>query len=268
MNALRLGLFLCAASVGFGCERVTPDPPAATPVLASELVIFAAASLKGAFTELGRTFETSHPGVEVSLNFAGTQEIRMQLEHGAQADVFASADEKQMRPLVEQKLVKTPYVFAENEPVLAVYAGSKAPLESLADLSSASRLVFGDSQVPIGRYTIEILTRAEQEYGKGYRERVESRVVSRELNVRQVLAKVTLGEADAAIVYRSDVTPPKQDIRVVEIPQDLNVVARYPVAIVARAEHEALAHAFLELLRSANGQATLRSTGFRSPAGN
>lgn len=273
-------LLFGVALLALGCERASPAPLPAAPeathevqpvpaptAVKTELVIFAAASLKGAFEALSQRFEASHPGADVQFNFAGTQEIRMQLEHGAHADLFASADVKHMQALVERHLVETPLVFAENEPVLVVYAGSKVPIAGLAELPSASRLVFGAIDVPIGRYTTEILNNAEQKYGAGYRKRVESRVVSRELNVRQVLAKVTLGEADAAIVYRSDVTPARQQISVTSIPKELNVVAHYPIAVVQGARHAALARAWLELLRSAEGRASLLRAGFRSPDG-
>jgi len=266
--SLRTSL-ICSLLLALACENAQPDPatraasPPPAPAAETELTIFAAASLKAAFESLGAGFEASHPGAEVQFNFAGTQEIRMQVEHGAPADVIAAADEKHMQALLERQLVLAPRVFAENEPVLAVYARAKHPVSDLAELPSAGRLVFGVPEVPIGRYTSEILDRAEQKYGSGYRQQVEGRVVSRELNVRQVLAKVILGEADAAIVYRSDVTPPRPEIRVVDIPKELNVVACYPIAVVKSSQHAQLARAWLQLVRSAEGQAALRKAGFR-----
>jgi molybdate transport system substrate-binding protein len=267
-----LGLALSiAASLTLACEQkhseerqaVPAEVPPPVAAAKTELMVFAASSLKQAFEAAGASFEAAHPGADIVFNFGGTQEIRRQLEFGARADVFASADEKHMQALVEKKLVQTPRVFAENEPVLAVFEGSATPIQEFSELPSVSRLVVGAADVPIGRYTTEILDRAEQKYGPGFRVRVESKIASRELNVRQVLAKVTLGEADAAVVYRSDVTPPRAKVRAVDIPSDVNVVARYPIAVVQQTNQGELARAWLELLRSPIGQGALRDAGFR-----
>src|SRR6478736_3974909 len=266
---LALGL---TAFLTLACDRRSPDSlplqpaaptPVPTPAPKTELMVFAASSLKQAFEAAGASFEAAHPAVDIVFNFAGTQEIRRQLEFGARADVFASADEKHMQALVEKKLVHTPQVFAENEPVLAVFEGSTTPIVQFSELPKVARLVVGAPDVPIGRYTTEIFDRAEQKYGPGFVARVESKIASRELNVRQVLAKVTLGEADAAIVYRSDVPPPRSKVRAVDIPNDVNVVARYPIAVVQQTSHEDLARAWLELLGSPIGQGALRDAGFR-----
>lgn len=238
-------------------------PPQPAP---SELVILAAASLKSAFEALEDDFEASWTGVDVRFAFAGTQELRRQLEAGARADVFASADEKHMQALLEQQLVESPVVFTENLPVLVTFARSKTSVTAFADLPRAERIVLGVPEVPIGRYSLLILERADARLGAGFKAKVEQRVVSKELNVRQVFGKVALGEADAAIVYRSDVTPPSRNVRVVEIPPDLNVVARYPIAAVKTSTRPSLARAWIALVRSPVGRATLESAGFQ-PAG-
>jgi len=177
-----------------------------------ELEVYAAASLREAFGELGRQFEAKHPGTKLVFNLAGSQELRTQIENGAPADVFASADQKHMQALLAAKLAGKPRIFARNEPVLVVPEGNPARIRGLRDLPGAKRIVVGVPEVPIGAYTLRILDAASERYGGDFRERVEARVVSRELNVRQVLAKVGLGEADAAIVYRTDAATAKDKV--------------------------------------------------------
>jgi molybdate transport system substrate-binding protein len=227
-----------------------------------ELLVFEAASLKDAFARLAQRFDAKEAGVAVMANAAGSQELRAQIEHGAAADVFASADRKHMDALVAQGLVVTPAVFACNEPVVVVRASLAPPLEILADLPRAERIVVGAPDVPIGRYTQEILRKAGDALGADFRRRVEAKIVSRELNVRQVLAKVVLGEADAGIVYRSDAQTARGQVRVVEIPRALNVTAEYPIAVLKAAPHADLARRFVELVRSPAGAAALREAGF------
>jgi molybdate transport system substrate-binding protein len=226
-----------------------------------ELTVFAAASLREAFQELSATFEHEHPGTTVSLALSGSQELRTQIEHGAPADVFASADLKHMQALTAQNLVSGPQVFARNEPVIVVPKGNPARIRGLQDLPRAQRIVIGTPEVPIGAYTLRILDAASQRYGADFRSRVEARVVSREVNVRQVLSKVALGEAEAAIVYRTDAAVSKA-VETIAIPPELNVIAQYPVAVVSQAREAALAREFVELLLSHAGQKILARFGF------
>ena len=224
-------------------------------LVAAELVVFAASSLREAFQQLGNSFEQGQPGAHVALNLAGSQDLRVQIENGAAADVFASADLRQMQALA--KLAVAPKIFARNVPVLVVPAGNPAGLRSFADLPKARRIVLGAAEVPIGAYTERILEAA----GPEFRRRVEERVVSRELNVRQVLAKVALGEADAAIVYRTDAQAAAGKVQVLEIPGA--PIAEYPIATLARAPHPDLAQRFVELVLSPAGQRVLESCGFQ-----
>src|SRR2546427_9048973 len=227
-----------------------------------EVVVSAAASLREAFAELGRRFEQSHPGARIVFNLAGSQELRTQIENGAPADAFASADQKHMQALVASGLLSAPKIFARNEPVLVVPKENPAGLGGLQDLPRARRIVVGVPEVPIGAYTLRILDAASKRYGSDFRAKVEAAVVSRELNVRQVLAKVTLGEADAAIVYRTDAAAAKQSVEVIAIPADLNVVAEYPIAVLTRAKQPALAGEFVALVLSPAGQEVLSRFGF------
>jgi len=229
----------------------------------AQLTVFAASSLRDAFQDLGRNLEQQHPGTSVSFNFAGSQELRTQVEHGARADVFASADPRTLRALAGAGLALEPQVFARNEPVIVIPAGNPAGIHSLADLPRARRLVVGAPEVPIGEYTVRILEAASRRYGPAFGAAVESRVASRELNVRQVLAKVALGEADAAIVYRTDALASRGAVEVISIPPELNVVAEYPIAVLRGAPQAGLARAFVELVLSSAGRAVLARHGFQ-----
>jgi len=256
---------LALIALAFGCQRAEPKPAAEAapqPPAETELVVFAAASLRDAFTQLGKDFEAARPGTHVTFNFAGTQELRTQLEQGARVDVFASADQKHMGELLKASVVNEPVTFARNEPVIVVSRDSAEKIRSLADLPSAERIVIGVPEVPIGRYTLQILDRAGSSLGADFRARVEAKVVSRELNVRQVLAKVTLGEAQAAFVYRSDVATAVQRPSIVTIPPDINVIAEYPIASVKAAPHPALARAWVDLVLSPEAQRVLEKAGF------
>jgi molybdate transport system substrate-binding protein len=237
-----------------------PGPALAAP--GKEVVVFAASSLKELFGELGSVFEKAHPGVRVRLSLAGTQELRIQIEQGATADVFAAADLKHMDALGKAGLVGRPSLFARNEPVMVVPHGNPAGVRSVADLSRTKRLVIGVPDVPIGSYTVKIFDAAGRKLGPELRAKLEAAVVSRELNVRQVLAKVTLGEADAGIVYRTDALAAKDRVDVIPIAPDLNVMAEYPIATVSASKESALAQELVRLVLSAEGQRRVAAAGF------
>lgn len=227
-----------------------------------EVVVFEAASLKEAFTGLAQRFEKEHPGTKIVTNATGSQELRAQIEHGAAADVFASADRKHMDALATQGLVVSPSVFTCNEPVVVVRMALASSIKGLADLPRAERIVIGTPEVPIGAYTLQILQKAAAKYGADFGKRVEAKVASRELNVRQVLAKVVLGEADAGIVYRTDAISAKGKVQVLTIPPELNVTAEYPIAVLKKAPNLQLARQWIDLVNSAAGAEALREAGF------
>ncbi|MFI5298828.1 MAG: molybdate ABC transporter substrate-binding protein [Polyangiales bacterium] len=262
LRALALLLASMSLSVITSCRRA---PPAATS-REDGLVVFAAASLRDVFTTMAHDFEGAHAGVKLTFDFAGTQELRAQLEHGVAADVFAAADTTSMDALAKASRVVGPVVFARNEPVIVVARESADTIRSIADLPSASRLVLGVADVPIGRYSLQILDRAALTLGADFRSRVEAKVVSRELNVRQVLTKVSLGEAQAGIVYRTDARAADGSVTVVAIPAAQNVVASYPVAVVSGAPHPLLARAWVDFVLSPAGRQALESAGFLAPA--
>jgi molybdate transport system substrate-binding protein len=229
---------------------------------ADELVVYAAASLKEPFEALAGAFEKTHPPVKVRLAFAGSQEHQAQLEHGGPADVWASASRAVQAALAQQGLVAPPRTFARNEPVVVVPRDNPAGIHVFTELPRTKRLVIGAPEVPIGGYTRQVFDKAAARYGPAFRAKLEAAVVSRELNVRQVLAKVTLGEADAAIVYRSDARAAKDRVEVVPIPAELNVLGEDTITTVTASKRQALARAFVELVLSPEGQQRLAEAGF------
>ena len=236
-----------------GCARETSVERA--------LSVYAASSLTDAFGALETVFESAHPGVEVSITYAGSQVLRLQIEQGAAADVFASANPEHMQALLDAGLVAESVVFAHNDLVIITPPDNPAGIESLEDLPDASRLVLGTSNVPVGRYAREVLRLAAPTHGEGFEAMVLSRVVSEESNVRLARAKVELGEADAAIVYRTDAGSSDR-VHVVEIAREVNVIADYPVGVLRDAAAPELARAWVALLSSAEGKAVLAGHGF------
>lgn len=226
----------------------------------TRLSIFAASSLTEAFEALEIKFEERHPEIDARMTFAGSQVLRLQLEQGAAADVFASANEDHMRALVDAGLVSESRTFAYNELAVIVPTDNPAEVRSFADLPRATRLVLGTSNVPVGIYARRALQKARTEFGDGFVTQVLSHVVSEESNVRLVRAKVELGEANAAIVYRTDAASSKR-VRAVPIPSAINVRASYPIAIVTHSLREPAARRFVEFVLSEFGQKILLEHG-------
>ncbi len=232
------------------------------------LVVFAAASLTGAFEELAGLFEAENPGVDVVLNFAGSQQLAQQLGQGAAADLFASANKPQMQAAIQAgRIVSgTQQIFAGNRLVVVTPVDNPAGLTSLQDLTKPGiKLVLAAREVPVGGYALDFLKKASAspQFAPGYDAAVLANVVSYEENVKAVLSKVALGEADAGIVYSSDVTPDVAPLVVrIQIPDELNTLAAYPIAPIADAPNPEMARRFLELVLSPEGQAVLASHGF------
>ncbi len=230
----------------------------------STLTVLAASSLTDAFGELEGTFEQQNPDTDIVTNFAGSSELLAQLEQGAPADVFASADEAKMATAVDEDLVSEPQTFARNRPVIIVPADNPAGIQQLRDLATpGTTLVLAQDGVPIAEYAKQVLTNADAQYGENFEQRVVENIVSREANVRASANRVALGEADATFVYITDVTPDIQDqVEAIEIPQDLNVIATYPIATVTESEKADLAQGWVDLVLSDEGQEVLEKYGF------
>jgi molybdate transport system substrate-binding protein len=257
---------LLAGMLLAACRAAPGAGPGATPAPGS-LTVFAAASTSAAFEEIAAGFRAQNPGVEVAFNFAGSNQLAHQLALGAPADVFASADEAQMRAAEGAGRIApgASQVFANNRLAVAYAVNSPASPHSLKDLARPGlRLVLASEAVPIGRYSLELLERASSMpgYDADFHEQVLANVVSYEENVRLVLGKVSLGEADAGIVYATDVAGPSARVGRLEIPDQLNVTARYPIAPIADSANPAMAQSFVDYVLSPEGQTVLERYGF------
>lgn len=221
----------------------------------ADLQVYAAASLAEAFEALVDEFEATRPAIAVSLNLAGSQTLATQILAGAPADVFAPADQFQMqRVLDEIEPGHGPWTFATNSLAIAVEKGNPEGVAGLEDLEREDlTVVLAAPEVPAGRYTTEILGRA----------RVTVSAASLEPDVRSVLAKVSLGEADVGIVYRSDLLAAREEVDGVGIPPEMNVVAEYPIIALDGASPEAAVE-FVEFVRSDTGQRLLVAAGFEA----
>jgi molybdate transport system substrate-binding protein len=231
------------------------------------LTVFAAASLTDAFTEIGESFEAANPGVTVTFNFAGSQALRTQIEEGAPADVFASANAKEMDTLVDGKYVDSaaPQIILNNKLVVILPAENPAGIATLGDLATPGiKLVLAAEEVPVGNYARQSLELMNGRFGTDFQDSVLDNVVSNEDNVKQVVAKVQLGEADAGIVYKSDARA-AAEVKSIQIPDELNIIAEYPIAPLSSLTNADLARAFVQFVLSDEGQVVLEKWGFSSP---
>ena len=248
----RLTAALAAAALALGGCGGSEEPPGGSAA-PTELTVFAAASLTAAFTELGQQFTTAN-GTRVTFNFAGSQALATQIRQGAPADVFASADLANMAKV--EDLTGTPRNFASNLLEIVVEKGNPRGVEGLGDLAAADlKVVLAAPEVPAGKYAAEVLAKAG----------VTVRPVSQEDNVKAVVTKVALGEADAGIVYRTDVAAGGGKVEGVELPEDQNVLATYPIATVKATKAQDQAQAFVDLVVSAEGRRVLEQHGFLPP---
>jgi molybdate transport system substrate-binding protein len=278
-----LALFLAA------CNAAPNSTPAAkgTPALSStpapaqpaaggpteapgsgNLTVFAAASLTEAFTELGKAYEAEHPGVTITFNFAGSQQLAQQLAQGAPGDVFASADRAQMDAAIQASRVALENIqaLAGNQLVIAAPLNNPAQIKDLSSLTQPGiKIVLAAPEVPAGKYAQQFLDKATKSgsYGANYKEEVLKNVVSYEENVRAVLSKVALGEADAGIVYRTDVTQALYSkVALLSIPDEFNIQVTYIIAPVSDSPHSGTAADFVAYTVSPAGQEILSRFGF------
>jgi molybdate transport system substrate-binding protein len=239
-----------------------------TKVELKTLTVLAAASLTESFTELGKLFETQNPGVTVTFNFAGSQQLAQQLGEGADADVFASASKKYMDAAIESKSViaDDAKTFAKNRLVVIFPKDNPAGLMELKDLTKTGvKLDLADKVVPVGQYSLDFLDKAIKDpaFDPQFKDNVIKNVVSYEDNVKTVLNKVVLGEVDAGIVYVTDITTEAaKKVGTIEIPDALNTIANYPIAPISDTKNPELAKAFVTLVLSPDGQAIMAKYGF------
>jgi molybdate transport system substrate-binding protein len=253
-SAATAALLVVAVLVGRGHAEPAGSAKAATPTGSRTVTVFAAASLTAAFQNIAATFEKAHPDLKVQLNFAGSPTLVQQIQQGAPADVFASADEANMQKLTESGgIAGTPQVFARNQLQIAVATGNAKAITGLADLTKPGlTIALCGPTVPCGRYAAEAFAKAG----------LTPPAASQELDVKAVVSKVAMGEADAGIVYVTDVRAAGGKVMGVSIPESSNVIARYPMAVVKGAPNPAAATAFINFVLSPEGQRVLADFGF------
>jgi molybdate transport system substrate-binding protein len=252
------------ATVALGLTSCGKTSTSQSPGSPRTLTVFAAASLTQALEQVGHDFEAENPGAHIAFSFAGSQALRTQIEQGAPADVFASASPADMNALVSSRQVDSsatrPLVTNQLEVILP--ATNPAGLSRLQDLARPGlKLVLAAPDVPVGMYARQSLRLMDTEFGPGFSGKVLSNVVSQEDNVKQVVAKVQLGEADAGIVYISDAVA-APDVKRITIPAGLNVTAQYVIAPLSTAPEAGFAAAFVEYVRSPAAESVFIKWGF------
>jgi molybdate transport system substrate-binding protein len=249
---LAAAVLLAACGSGGGSASTSP---LATP-LSGTVSVFAAASLTDAFNAVGTSFQRANSGVTMKFNFAGTPTLVTQIEQGAPADVFASADTTNMDKLKADGFTTgTSQVFARNQLEIVVAPGNPKGITTLADLAKSGVIYITEApSVPAGKYALQALKMAG----------VTVTPKSLETDVKSVVSKIELGEADAGIVYSTDVTAAGTKVAGVPIPDADNVIAQYPIAAVKATTNAAAANAFIAYVLSPAGQAKLQSFGFLS----
>jgi molybdate transport system substrate-binding protein len=264
---MALGLVSCGGSNGGGSDGGGSDGGGEEQ--GGTLTILAASSLTDAFGELGNTFEEQNQGVEVKQSFGASSDLLAQIQQGAPADVFASAAEEEMDTVEKDDLVSgKPRVFVKNREVIMVPKDNPANINSLEDMARPDiKLVLAAKDVPAADYAVEILGKANKEYGPDFEQDVLSKVVSREADVRASVNRVVVGDADATFGYASDYTPDIRDkVKVIKIPPDLNIIATYPIASLKDAENPELAKKWVDLVTSEEGQKVLEEWNFEPAA--
>lgn len=230
-----------------------------------KITVLAAASLTEAFTELGNDLE-KEKNIKSSFNFAGSQQLVTLIEQGAPADVFASADTKNMDKVVSDNKVEDSTIFTKNQLVIGKYKNSKIQVSSLKDLAKDGvKIVVGDKSVPCGAYFYKAISKAvsdkvidENTYNK-----ILKNIKSSELNVKDIVSKVSMGEADVGIVYKTDINTKNQDkIQVIADDEFSKLKVEYPIAVISSSKHKKAAKSFINYLTSSKGKKLLEKYGF------
>lgn len=257
LTALTLVATGCNAD-GDTASSTTTSATAAAPALSGTITVSAAASLTEAFTTIQEEFVAANPDAEISLNFGSSGALSTQIQEGAPADVAAFADTTPMTMLADADLLDgEPKVFARNRLVIVTKPGDPAGIETIADLATAGTVSLCVETAPCGKFADQALADAGVT--------IPATSITRGNDVKSTLAAVTEGDAVAGIVYVTDATAAGNRVDTVELPEADDVVAEYPIAVVAATDDAALARAFVEFVLSDEGQAALRDAGFLAP---
>ncbi|MFF4360508.1 molybdate ABC transporter substrate-binding protein [Streptomyces sp. NPDC001604] len=255
--AALLALSACSSSDSDSTKSGTSAPASSSPKLSGTVTVFAAASLKESFTTLGKEFEKAHPGTKVTFSFGGSDTLAAQITGGAPADVFAAASPKTMKIVTAKgDAVGTPATFVRNQLEIATLPGNPDKVASLKDLTRSSlKVVLCDKTVPCGAAAQKALDASK----------LKLTPVSYEQDVKSALNKVVLKEADAAVVYKTDVKAAGSKVQGVEFPESADAVNDYPITLLKDAPNAAAAKAFIALVQSAEGRQVLTGAGFLKP---
>lgn len=256
--AAGLSLALLAGCGSSGDGAATPTGSAGSPAggLSGQITVFAAASLTGSFTELGKKFEAAHPGTKVNFSFGPSSGLATQIISGAPADVFASAATKNMDQVVEGKAAGTPATFAKNVMQIAVPAANPAKIDELRDLAGKEvKVAVCAEEVPCGAGARAVFANAG----------LKVTPVTQEVDVKATLTKVQLGEVDAGVVYVTDVLAAGDKVKGVDIPAEVNASTSYPIATLTASKNAALAKAYVDYILSSEGAQVLTGAGFQRP---
>ncbi|WP_426498197.1 molybdate ABC transporter substrate-binding protein [Streptomyces sp. D54] len=254
-TALLIPLAACGDDSGSAKDKGEGSGSAAgTGAPAADLTVLAASSLTDVFKTAGAAYEKENPGTKVTFSFAGSQELAAQVKQGAPADALVTADTKTMDGLSDD--TGKPTVIARNRLVIATGEGNPEKVGSLKDLADPKlTVVLAAPEVPVGRYSAQILDA----------QKIAVQPVSQEPNVRAVLSKVSLGEADAGLVYRTDAATATDKVDAIEIPDAENAIASYPAATLKTSEHSEAASAFVAWLSTPAAQKIFQGAGFQQP---
>jgi molybdate transport system substrate-binding protein len=258
-------LVACGSSTSSSGTSTTPTPNATATPASVTITVFAAASLTKAFGEIKTQFEAANPNVTVTYNFAGSNTLAQQINNGAPADVFASADEPNMKKVTDAGLASNPQTFAKNKVVVIIPANNPGNIKTLHDLANKGvSIAVANSSVPVGNYTLEVLNKMAQSsaYGPAYESAVKGNFVTQETSVTSVVQKVQLGEVDAGFVYVSDAFSAASKVKSIDIPDEFNVLADYPIATIKASTHASTAEPFVQFILSPAGQAILTKYHF------
>ncbi|MFF8278025.1 molybdate ABC transporter substrate-binding protein [Streptomyces lateritius] len=252
--ALLVPLAACGSDDAQKDTGKTGPSGSANSAAGAELTVLAAASLTDVFKKAGAAYEKAHPGTEITFSFAGSQELVAQVAQGSPADALVTADTKSMDKVKAD--TGTPTVIARNRLVIATGEGNPHKVDELEDLADTKlKVVLAAPEVPAGKYSQKILDA----------QKITVKPVSQEPNVRAVLSKVELGEADAGLVYKTDAESAKDKVDAVEIPDAQNAIAAYPAATLNQSKNAEAAAAFVAWLSSPEAQKILRGAGFQRP---
>jgi molybdate transport system substrate-binding protein len=264
-----LPLFFLLFLLLSACDTQTNSSQGNTSNSPVSLTVFAASSLTESFNEIKTTYHPAHPNVTLTYNYNGSQTLEQQLANGAPGDIFASADQTNMQKASSANLVGKSQVFAKNKLVVIVPTSNPAQLHSLKDLAKPGvKIDVGTPAVPVGKYASQVLDNLGKsaDYGTDYEKSVKANFVSQEENVKAIVQKVQLGTVDAGLVYLTDVTPAtEKQVTQIAIPDQLNAIAEYPIAVTKSSSHASDAQAFIQYLLSSQGQATLKKYHFLPP---